>query len=178
MPTKNLKLLAKGLTDTRPISSCSTFAATDAATPDGEAMVSITGGAFLEVTNSVILVVFSTDGERFISLTYAGRIANNDTFVRYDTVSEKLSEAPVGTVDLDFTKVMWASNDWYDSGTETWYTVPVPNDFDNYNICYVPGNLREGGEYQIIQFPAQNTTYLQLGVPQGTSIENYWPETP
>jgi len=79
---------------------------------------------------------------------------------------------------LDFARALWAANDWYDASTDTWHTVPVPNDSSNLNICNVPGNLCEGGEYQIIQFPAQTTAYLQLGIPQGTSIEKYWPDDP
>jgi hypothetical protein len=295
-PNKNAKVLAKARTNAIPISSCSSFAATHSATRDGQAMVSITGGAFLEVTNYVILVAFPTEGEQFVALTYAGRIASNagmndkyawvmpasvtapwlpnasswgvtsevyfhyllqyckspsdavkyldatpkggvtglfvfadkkrnvfiyeggysasairkpgdlgekdfvvttnnyndpsmvqynlgadyfpDTFVRYDTVFKKLSSARRGTVDLDFVKAVWLSNDWYDAANDTWYTVPVPNDESDFNMCNVPGNLCEGGEYQMIQYPASNTAYLQLGVPQGTSIQNYWPENP
>jgi hypothetical protein len=266
-------------------------------------MVSITGGAMLEVVNYVILIAFPKDGERFIALTDAGRIANNvgmnskfgwvmpaavnapwppcasswgvtsevyfhylmqypksakeaveyldktpkggvtglflfadhsgkvfiyeggicgsairkpgdlgenkdfvlstnhynspemapynlpaewfpDTRVRYATALKKLSSAPTGTVGVDFAKALWAANDWYDASTDAWHTV-VPNDFSDVDptndtpyVCYVPGNLCEGGEYQIIQLPAQKTAYLQLGVPQGTSIQYYWPEDP
>jgi hypothetical protein len=274
-------------------------------------MVSITGGAFLEVTKYVVLVAFPTEGERFVALTDAGRIANNqgmngkygwvmpaavtdprdcpsswgvtsevyfhylmqyckspqdavkyldktprggvtglflfadksgevfiyeggsctsvirkpgdlgenkdfvvssnhfnepsmteynlknfadevvgfplfpDTYPRYDTAYKKLSLAAPGMVGVDFAKALWAANDWYDALTDTWHTVPVPNDFSEVDptngtpyVCYVPGNLCEGGEYQIIQLPAQKTAYLQLGVPQGTSIQYYWPDDP
>jgi hypothetical protein len=296
MIDKNVKVFAKTRTNALPISSCSAFAATKSATKDGKAMVSITGGAFLEVTNYVILVAFPAEGEQFVTLTYAGRIASNagmndkyawvmpaavnapwmpcasswgvtaevyfhyllqycktpadavkyldstpkgnvtglfvfadknrnvfiyeggicgsairkpgdlgekdfvvttnnyndpsmiefnlgaeyfpDTFVRYDTVFKKLASARRGSVDLDFVKAVWLSNDWYDAANDTWYTVPVPNDMSDFNICNVPGNLCEGGEYQFIQYPSSNTAYLQLGIPQGTSIQNYWPENP
>jgi hypothetical protein len=262
-------------------------------------MVSITGGAMLEVVNYVILIAFPKDGERFIALTDAGRIANNqgmnskfgwvmpaavnapwpwggcpsswgvtsevyfhylmqypksakeaveyldktpkggvtglflfadhsgkvfiyeggicgsairkpgdlgenkdfvlstnhynspemapynlpaewfpDTYVRYDTAFQKLSDAKRHTVGVDFAKALWAANDWYDASTGTWKTVPVPDDPADPNTCNVPGNLCEGGEYQIIQLPAQKTAYLQLGVPQGTSIQYYWPDDP
>jgi hypothetical protein len=296
-PSKNSTLLAAARTDTRPRSSCTAFAATGNATQGHQPMVSITGGAFLEVTKYVVLIAFPTDGERFVALTDAGRIANNqgmnskfgwvmpaavnapwppcasswgvtsevyfhylmqypksakeavkyldetpkggvtglflfadhsgkvfiyeggicgsairkpgdlgenkdfvvstnhynspemepynlpaewfpDTYVRYATAFEKLSSAKPGTVGVDFAKALWAANDWYDALTDTWYTVPVPNDPNDFNTCFVPGNLCEGGEYQIIQLPAQKTAYLQLGVPQGTSIQYYWPDDP
>jgi hypothetical protein len=287
--------------DIRPKSSCTAFAATGSATASGIPMVSITGGAMLEVVNYVILVAFPTEGERFVALTDAGRIANNvgmnskfgwvmpatvnapwppcasswgvtsevyfhylmqypksakeavayldstpkggvtglflfadqsgevfiyeggicgsairkpgdlgenkdfvastnhynssqmapynlpadwfpDTYVRYATIFKELSTAGRGTIDVDFAKNAWLSNRWYDG--KKWHTV-VPNDFSSIDpsndtpfVCYVPGNLCEGGEYQIIQLPAQKTAYLQLGVPQGTSIQNYWPDDP
>jgi hypothetical protein len=303
-PSKKSTLLAAARTDIRPRSSCTAFAASGNATTRGhEPMVSITGGAMLEVVNYVILIAFPTDGERFVALTDAGRIANNvgmnakygwvmpatvnapwppcasswgvtsevyfhylmqyaksareaveyldktpkggvtglflfadpsgrvfvyeggscgsairrpgdlgenrdfvvstnhynspqmsaynlpaawfpDTYVRYATAFKKLSSAQKGTVGVDFAKAMWAANDWYDSSTDTWHTV-VPNDFsivdptnDTPYVCYVPGNLCEGGEYQIVQLPAQKTAYLQLGAPQGTSIQYYWPDDP
>jgi hypothetical protein len=302
-PSKNSTLLAAARTDIRPRSSCTAFTATGTATPGGVPMVSITGGAMLEVTKYVILIAFPKDGERFIALTDAGRIANNvgmnskfgwvmpaavnnpwlpcasswgvtsevyfhylmqypksvveavkyldetpkggvtglflfadhsgeafiyeggfcgsairkpgdlgenkdfvvstnhynspsmapynlpaewfpDTYVRYATAFEKLSSAQPGTVGVDFAKTLWAANDWYDASTGEWHTV-VPNDFSDVDptndtpyVCYVPGNLCEGGEYQIIQLPAQKTAYLQLGVPQGTSIQYYWPDDP
>jgi hypothetical protein len=75
-------------------------------------------------------------------------------------------------------KALWPSNDRYDATTNTWNTVPVPNDPNDFNTCFVPGNLCEGGEYQAIQFPADKTSYLQPGVPQGTATEYYWPEDP
>jgi len=303
-PSKNSTLLAAARTDIRPRSSCTAFAASGNATQGYAPMVSITGGAMLEVVNYVILVAFPTDGERFVSLTDAGRIANNvgmnskygwvmpatvnapwppcasswgvtsevyfhylmqypksakeaveyldktpkggvtglflfadhsggafiyeggicgsairkpgdlgenkdfvvstnhynsptmapynlpaewfpDTRVRYATAFKKLSLAQPGTVGVEFAKALWAANDWYDASTNTWHTVPVPNDFSSVDptngtpyVCYVPGNLCEGGEYQIIQLPAQKTAYLQLGVPQGTSIQYYWPDDP
>jgi len=288
--------LAKMRTSPRPISSCSAFAATKSKTPDGEAMVTITGGAFTELTNYVILVAYPSDGERFIALTYAGRIANNhgmnsqyawvmpaavtdpgtacashwgltaeavfhyllqytkspedavswinstpragatgqfvfadkkrnimvyetgacdwairkpgdlgekdflvqtnnyddprmvpynlnpdynaDSYVRYDTLFEKLRAAGNRTVGLDFTKNVWLANDWFDVASKAWHTIPVANDEADPEMCNVPGNLCEGGEYQIIQNPKQNTVYLELGVPQGTSIVNYWPQDP
>jgi hypothetical protein len=290
--------------DTRPRSSCSSFAATGTATQGGKPMVSITGGALLEVQLFALLIAFPTDGERFISLTQAGRVGNNfgmnskygwvmpaavtdprdcpsswgvtsevyfhyllqyckspaeaveylnatprggvtglflfadnsgevsvyeggsctsairkpgdlgekdfvastnhyndpsmteynlkdfedevlgfpvfpDTYPRYATVFEKLkTRTSTGVIDLDFAKALWLSNGWYDATTNTWNTVPVPNDPNDFNTCFVPGNLCEGGEYQAIQFPSDKTSYLQLGVPQGTAIEYYWPEDP
>ncbi len=101
-----------------------------------------------------------------------------DTFVRYATVFKKLSAAPEGAVDLDFVKALWAANDWYDAKTDTWNTVPVPNDPNDFNTCNVPGNNCEGGESQVIQFPVQKTAYLQSGGPQGTTIQYYWPDDP
>jgi hypothetical protein len=292
-------LLATARSDTRPRSSCSSFAATRTATSDGKSMVSITGGALLEVQLFVLLIAFPDEGHRFISLTQAGRVGNNfgmndkfawvmpaavtdprdcpsswgvtsevyfhyllqyckspeeavrylnrtprggvtgiflfadksrkvfvyeggsctyairypgdlgekdfvvstnhynhpsmvgynladlnpnwfpDTYPRYDTVWQKiLPQAQAGKVDLNFAKALWAANDWYDSTTNTWNTVPIPNDPEDFNTCFVPGNLCEGGEYQAIMFPAENTAYLQVGVPQGTSITNYWPYDP
>ena len=79
---------------------------------------------------------------------------------------------------LDFAKALWAANDWYDATTDTWNTVPVPNDPIDLNTCNVPGNNCEGGESQVIQFPAQKTAYLQSGGPHGTSIQYYWPDDP
>jgi hypothetical protein len=101
-------------------------------------------------------------------------VANNlpaawfpDTYVRYATVFEKLMrQTSADAVDLDFTKALWSSNDWYDATTKTWNTVPVPNDPNDFNTCFVPGNLCEGAEYQAIQYPADKTAYLQLGNPQ------------
>jgi len=99
-----------------------------------------------------------------------------DTYVRYDTILEELSSAPGGTIGVDFAKAAWLSNNWYDG--KEWHTVPVPNDPSDANICNVPGNNCEGGESQVIQFPAQKTTYLQSGGPHGTAIQYYWPDDP
>jgi hypothetical protein len=101
-----------------------------------------------------------------------------DTYIRYDTIFEELSSAPSGTIGVDFAKAAWFSNDWYDAETKTWHTVPVPNDPSDDNTCNVPGNNCEGGESQVIQFPAQKTAYLQSGGPQGTTIQYYWPDDP
>jgi hypothetical protein len=101
-----------------------------------------------------------------------------DTYVRYDTIFLELSSAPSRTIDIDFAKAAWLSNDWYDALTDTWYTVPVPNDPSDYNTCNVPGNNCEGGESQVIQFPTQKTAYLQSGGPHGTTIQYYWPDDP
>jgi hypothetical protein len=101
-----------------------------------------------------------------------------DTYIRYDTIFNELSSALPGTIGLGFTKAAWLSNRWYDAATNTWNTVPVPNDTSDPNICNVPGNNCEGGESQVIQFPAQNTAYLQSGGPHGTSITYYWPDDP
>jgi hypothetical protein len=101
-----------------------------------------------------------------------------DTYVRYDTILKELSSAPSGTIGMDFAKAAWLSNDWYDDSTDTWHTVPVPNDPSDYDTCNVPGNNCEGGESQVIQFPAQKTAYLQSGGPHGTAIQYYWPDDP
>ena len=102
----------------------------------------------------------------------------SDTYIRYATIFKKLSDAQTGTVGLDFAKACWLSNDWYDAAKDTWHTVPVPNDPDDLNTCNVPGNNCEGGESQVIQFPAQKTVYLQPGGPHGTTIQYYWPDYP
>jgi hypothetical protein len=99
-----------------------------------------------------------------------------DTYIRYATIFEELSSAPSGTIGVDFAKAAWLSNNWYDANT--WHTVPVPNDPSDLNTCNVPGNNCEGGESQVIQFPAQKTAYLQSGGPHGTTIQYYWPEDP
>lgn len=101
-----------------------------------------------------------------------------DTYFRYDTIFKKLSTAPGRTLGLDFAKAAWLSNDWYDAENDTWHTVPVPNDPSDFNTCNVPGNQCEGGESQVVQFPAQKTTYLQSGGPHGTAIQYYWPDDP
>ncbi|MCJ7424574.1 hypothetical protein MUP01_09960, partial [Candidatus Bathyarchaeota archaeon] len=101
-----------------------------------------------------------------------------DTYVRYDTILKELSSAPGGTIGVDFAKAAWLSNKWYDAITDTWHTVPIPNDPSDVNTCNVPGNNCEGGESQVIQFPAQHIAYLQSGGPHGTSIEYYWPDDP
>ncbi len=101
-----------------------------------------------------------------------------DTYVRYDTILKELSSAPSGTIGMDFAKAAWLSNSWYDVTTNSWHTVPVPNDPLDINICNVPGNNCEGGESQVIQFPAQHIAYLQSGGPHGTAIQYYWPEDP
>jgi hypothetical protein len=100
------------------------------------------------------------------------------TYVRYDTIHKELSSAAGGTIGLDFAKAAWLSNRWHDAPTDTWNTVPVPNDPSDYNTCNVPGNQCEGGEGQVIQFPVQNTAYLQSGGPHGTTIQYYWPDDP
>jgi hypothetical protein len=107
-----------------------------------------------------------------------------DTYVRYDTILKELSSAPSGTIGVDFAKAAWLSNLWYDASADMWYTV-VPNDFSDVDpnngtpfVCYVPGNICEGGESQVIQFPAQKTAYLQSGGPHGTAIQYYWPDDP
>lgn len=101
-----------------------------------------------------------------------------DTYVRYDTILKELSSAPSRTIGMDFAKAAWLSNNWYDVTTNAWHTVPVPNDPSDVNICNVPGNNCEGGESQVIQFPAQHIAYLQSGGPHGTAIQYYWPEDP
>ncbi len=101
-----------------------------------------------------------------------------DTYVRYDTILKELSPAPSGTIGMDFAKAAWLSNNWYDVTTNAWHTVPVPNDPSDVNICNVPGNNCEGGESQVIQFPAQHIAYLQSGGPHGTAIQYYWPDEP
>jgi len=77
LSVKGSKLLAKGRTDTTRMSSCTSFAATGTATEGGVPMVSITGGGIDQTTAFVILVAFPTDGNQFISLTTAGRVATN-----------------------------------------------------------------------------------------------------
>jgi hypothetical protein len=296
LPNKGSNLLAKGRTDTRPVASCTSFAATGSASPGGVPMVSLTTGFIPEIKQFVILIAFPAEGERFIDLTMAGRVSSNtgmnskfawimtaavtdprtpcatnwgvpsevyfhyllqyakspaeamkyldatpkggvtgiflfadksgdvfayecsycgcvtrkpgdlgekdwvastnnynhpdmipyripeawfpDTYVRYDTIFKELSSAPSGTIGVDFAKAAWLSNKWYDATNDTWHTVPVPNDPTDLNTCNVPGNNCEGGEGQVIQFPAQKTTYLQSGGPHGTSIQYYWPDSP
>jgi hypothetical protein len=296
LPNKGSNLLAKERTDTRAAASCTSFAATGSATEGHEPMVTLTTGFIPEIKQFVVLVAFPAEGERFVNLTMAGRIASNtgmnsrfawvmtaavtdprtpcssnwgvsseiyfhyllqyakspaeamkyldktpkggvtgiflfaaksgdvfayecsycgcvarkpgdlgekdfvattnnyndpamipyripadwfpDTYVRYDTIFKELSSTPTGTIGLGFAKAAWLSNDWYDAATDTWHTVPVPNDPNNYFTCNVPGNNCEGGEGQVIQFPARQTTYLQSGGPHGTSIQYYWPDDP
>ncbi|MBP1696861.1 MAG: Acyl-coenzyme A:6-aminopenicillanic acid acyl-transferase [Deltaproteobacteria bacterium] len=101
-----------------------------------------------------------------------------DTYFRYATIFKELSTAPGGTLGFDFAKAAWLSNNWYDAATDTWHTVPVPNDPSDFNTCNVPGNQCEGGESQVVQFPAQKTTHLQSGGPHGTAIQYYWPDDP
>ena len=76
VPGRGSSLLAKGRTDTKPVSSCTSFAATGNAT-GGVPMVSITGGATLDTPQYVVLVAFPTDGQQFVSLAEAGRVAAN-----------------------------------------------------------------------------------------------------
>jgi hypothetical protein len=76
-PEKKANLLWRKRADTKPMSSCTAFAAEPTAAQDGMPVVSITGGAFTEVKNYVILIAFPEDGERFVTLTYAGRVSNN-----------------------------------------------------------------------------------------------------
>jgi hypothetical protein len=101
-----------------------------------------------------------------------------DTYVRYDTIFKELSSAQPGTIGVDFAKAAWLSNRWYDATAKQWNPVPIPNDPGDPNTCNVPGNNCEGGEGQVIQFPAQATAYLQSGGPHGTSIQYYWPADP
>jgi hypothetical protein len=102
----------------------------------------------------------------------------SDTYIRYDTIMKELSSAQPGTIGLGFAKAAWLSNRWYDAATGIWNTVPVPNDPGDVNVCNVPGNNCEGGESQVIQFPAEKTAYLQSGGPHGTTITYYWPDDP
>jgi len=311
--SKSQKLLAKGRTNTQS-NLCTSFAATRNATQGGVPMVSITGGATLDTPQYVILIAFPSEGEQFISLAEAGRVAANfgansqfgwtmpaavtapwsacpsswgvtsevyfhylqqyckspqdavtylnetpkggvtglfvfanklgnvfidecgscgcvirkpgdtdenkdfvattnnynspamegynlgatyfpDTFFRYATIFQELSTAQPGTIGLDFAKAAWLSDNWYyptcyttagwsptcypTAGTAgTWYTVPVADNPNDPNTCNVPGNLCEGGEYQMISFPAQQTVYLEFGDPQGTTTPYYWPYSP
>ena len=96
----------------------------------------------------------------------------SDTYIRYDTIFNELSSAPHGTIGADFAKAAWLSNRWYDATADSW-TPLVPNDSNDLNICNVPGNNCEGGESQVIQFPAQHIAYLESGGPHGTSIQYY-----
>ncbi len=103
----------------------------------------------------------------------------SDTFYRYATALQKVSSAAQqGALGLDFAKALFTANDWYDYIGGSWHTVPVPNDPNDPNTCNVPGNNCEGGEGQVIQFPAQKTTYLQAGGPAGTTIQYFWPDNP
>ena len=101
-----------------------------------------------------------------------------DTYIRYATIYKRLYDAEIGTIDLNFAKACWLSNEWYDEVNDEWNTVPVPNDPDDFNTCNVPGNNCEGGESQVVQFPKQKTVFLQSGGPHGTSIKYYWPDDP
>ncbi len=101
-----------------------------------------------------------------------------DTYIRYATITKKLADAQSGTIGLDFAKACWLSNQWWDETIDDWQTVPVPNDPNDPDTCNVPGNNCEGGESQVIQFPAQKIAYLEPGGPHGTSIEYYWPDNP
>jgi hypothetical protein len=312
--SKSQNLLAKGRTNTKPVSSCTSLAATGNATQGGIPMVSITGGATLDTPQYLILIAFPSEGQQFISLTQAGRVATNlgansqfswtmpaavtapllgcpsswgvtsevyfhylqqycksprdavtylndtpkggvtglfvfanksgdvfidecgscgcvirkpgdtyenkdfvattnnynspamegynlgaayfpDTFFRYATIFQELYTAPAGTVGLHFAKAAWLSDNWYDPTCSTtagwptcypaagtagiWNTVPVADNPNDPNTCNVPGNLCEGGEYQMISFPAQQTVYLERGDPQGTAVAPYyWPTSP
>ncbi len=77
LPSKRSSLLARGRTDTRAMASCTSFAATRSATPDHQPMVSLTTGFISEIKQFVVLVAFPAEGERFIDLTMAGRVASN-----------------------------------------------------------------------------------------------------
>ena len=101
-----------------------------------------------------------------------------DTYIRYATITKKLADAQSGTIGLDFAKACWLSNQWWDETIDDWQTVPVPNDPNDPNTCNVPGNNCEGGESQVVQFPAQKTVYLEPGGPHGTTIAYYWPDDP
>jgi hypothetical protein len=294
-PSKSLKNLANGRTDTRALASCTAFAATGSAT-GGEPMISLTLGFIPEIKLYVIIFAYPDEGVPFVNLTMAGKVTNNtgmnshfawvmtaavthpmtpcasswgvpseayhhylqqycmspedamayldstpvggvtgiflfadksgevfayevgscesatrypgdlnetdfvattnnynspvmlpyaipaawfsDTYIRYATIYKKLSEAQMGGIGLDFAKSCWLSNDWYDEASDQWHTVLIPNDPMDYETCNVPGNNCEGGESQVVQFPAQKTVYLQAGGPHGTEIQYYWPDNP
>lgn len=86
------------------------------------------------------------------------------TYGRYDTVFQFLKEAAPGSVGFDFSKKLFASDDWYDSGKAVWNrNVPGAGEVSNNHTSVS----------QSIFMPADLIAYLQTGTPSGIGIPAY-----
>lgn len=86
------------------------------------------------------------------------------TFARHDTVFQFLTEAEPGTIDVDFAKAMFASDDWYDATEGVWH----------YNEPGAPGISNDHTSVaQSIFLPADLIAYIQPGTPSGIGIPSF-----
>ena len=86
------------------------------------------------------------------------------TYARYDTVFEYLTEAAPGSVNFDFTKKLFASDDWYEKGAKTWHR----NDPGAPNLSNDHTSINES-----IFHPSDLVAYLATGTPSGNGIPAY-----
>jgi hypothetical protein len=83
------------------------------------------------------------------------------TYARYDTVFQYLKEARPGTVDFNFAKKLFASDDWYDAGKMMWVrNQPGAKEISNSHTSVG----------QAVFIPAERTAYLQAGTPSGIGL--------
>ena len=76
------------------------------------------------------------------------------TYARYDTVFQYLKEAAPGSVDFAFTKNLFASDDWFEAGKNTWNkNQPGRRELSNSHTSVS----------QAIFFPADLVAYLANG---------------
>jgi hypothetical protein len=88
-------------------------------------------------------------------------LALRSTVERYDTVIKYLEETPPGTIDVNLTKTIIGTVDWYDASTDTW----------NYNQPGSPKINNSHGTTSVNIFqPATLTAYLMTGMPSGIGI--------
>lgn len=86
------------------------------------------------------------------------------TYERYNTVFQFLTEAPAGSVDVDFAKSVLSSSDWYDADAGTWHENDPGSGFISNDHTSVS---------QSIFFPADLIAYLGTGTPSGNGIPAY-----
>jgi hypothetical protein len=83
------------------------------------------------------------------------------TYARYDTVFQYLKEAAPGSIDFNFAKNLFSSDDWFEAGKNTWNkNQPGRRELSNSHTSVS----------QAIFFPADLIAYLQTGTPGGIGL--------
>lgn len=93
-----------------------------------------------------------------------GPDTSSDSFYRYSTAYQYATEAAVGSMDLDWLKAMYRSDDWYDPVEAIWHY----NDPLSWNILDSSATVT-----QSLWYPASQTAYLMIGAPSGIGQTAY-----